>query len=114
MTAITTNYDSLYEDACRSTDATCLRIPWEAHMLSNLLQQSSQAHAVSVADNRALPIHLLKLHGCISRPETIVLTRQDYMRYEDKGRALRGVVQQELLYKDVLFIGCSMTDGART
>ena len=56
------------------------------------------------------PLTLLKLHGCVSRPETIVLTRKDYIRYEDHGRALRGVVQHGLIYSELLFIGFSMTD----
>ena len=46
----------------------------------------------------------------ITRPETIVLTRKDYIRYEDHGRALRGVVQHGLIYSELLFIGFSMTD----
>ena len=70
MTAITTNYDDLYEDACQSAGGHCLRIPWEAFKLDR------------EEDRDKKPLHVLKLHGCVSRPTSIVLTRQDYMRFE--------------------------------
>jgi hypothetical protein len=91
--AVTTNYDLLYENAGRSAGREVARLPWDACKLVGSLKGS-----------------VLKLHGCASRPQSIVLTRGDYMRYEDKRRALRGSVQHLLMTTEMLFVGFSMTD----
>lgn len=99
LPAATTNYDDLYEEAAASTsdgDRVVLRLPWASAEVSTLGSRETRA--------------LTKLHGCVSKPKDIVLTREDYMRYEDSRRALRGVVQQMLLTSDVMFVGFSMTD----
>ena len=48
-----------------------MRLPWDAPLLGN----------AEVADASK---KLLKLHGCVTRPQSIVLTRQDYLRYGDQ------------------------------
>ena len=48
---------------------------------------------------------LLKMHGCITNPDSIVFTKQDYMRYADRFAALGGIVQSMLLTKHLLFVG---------
>lgn len=53
---------------------------------------------------------LLKMHGCVTRPEEIVLTKQDYIRYTDRFAALSGIVQSLLLTKHLLFVGFSLDD----
>jgi len=53
--AVTTNYDDLYERACRTDGRTCAVLPYEP----------------VVTQDR----WLLKLHGTVDRPEEIVLTR---------------------------------------
>ena len=53
---------------------------------------------------------VLKLHGCVTDPPSIVLTRGDYMRYDDDRRALRGLMHQNLLERELLVLGFSMTD----
>jgi hypothetical protein len=53
---------------------------------------------------------LLKMHGCITKPDDIVLTRRDYIRYAERGAALGGMVQAALLTKHLLFVGFSLTD----
>lgn len=53
---------------------------------------------------------LLKMHGCVSRPEEIVLTRRDYLRYDEDRGALIGIVQALLLTRHVLFVGFSLDD----
>jgi len=53
---------------------------------------------------------LLKMHGCVSHPEEIVLTRQQYLRYEDRNAALAGIVQALLITKHMLFLGFSLQD----
>ncbi|MCB9592039.1 MAG: SIR2 family protein [Sandaracinaceae bacterium] len=53
---------------------------------------------------------LLKMHGCVSRPHEIVLTRQHYLRYGEERGALIGIVQALLLTRHVLFVGFSLDD----
>jgi hypothetical protein len=53
---------------------------------------------------------LLKLHGDAAVPESVVLTREQYLRSGDTGSALAGVLQSLLLTRHVLFVGTSMLD----
>ena len=108
---VTTNYDSLYEDAVDSAanktaaqkaadegavaDDAIMRLPWDNNLVG-----------IAVAGTR----QVLKLHGCVSDPDSIVLTRGDYMRYADERVALRGCLHQSFLEREFLVIGFSMTD----
>jgi hypothetical protein len=53
---------------------------------------------------------MLKLHGTVSRPKEIVLTKRDYIRYNDRFAALSGIVQSTLLTHHLLSIGFSLAD----
>lgn len=53
---------------------------------------------------------LLKLHGDIRRPETLVLSETEYDRYMDHGQALYGVVQALMLTSHLLFVGFGLVD----
>lgn len=53
---------------------------------------------------------LLKLHGDVRKPQTMVLTRAEYDRLADEGRALHGVVESLMLTSHVLFVGYSLVD----
>ena len=82
-----------YED---SQDQQVLRLPWDAPLLGD--------------DELSHQRKLLKLHGCVTHPESIVLTREDYLRYGDDREALRGLVSRSLIEKELLIIGFSMSD----
>jgi len=94
--AVTTNYDRLYESAAESAGSTIHPLPWDA---TKMIQGRFE-------DKTAL----LKLHGCVHHPESIVLTRGDYMRYPDEKQALRGRLHGMFLTSEMLFCGFSMTD----
>ena len=87
---VTTNYDTLFETASRAIDRPISVLPYDA-----------------VRPNERW---ILKMHGCVSHPEDIVLTREDYLRYAERRRALSGVVQALLLTKHMLFVGFSLDD----
>jgi hypothetical protein len=53
---------------------------------------------------------LLKLHGDAAHPETVVLTREEYLEFGDSRAALAGVLHSLLLTRHVLFVGTSMLD----
>ncbi len=87
---VTTNYDTLFEAASRAIGKPAAVLPYDP-------ADSSQRW-------------LLKLHGCISRPNDIVLTREDYLRYDVGRAALAGLVQGLLITRHMLFVGFSLGD----
>eukprot|EP00935_MAST-01C_sp_MAST-1C-sp1_P000061 g61.t1 len=89
---VTTNYDTMMESSLTSYE---------------------DAPAVSVLPHQMVlgaETWVLKMHGCVTDPERIVLTRKDYMRYADRAAALSGIVQAKLMTKHMLFVGFSLTD----
>jgi hypothetical protein len=97
---VTTNYDHLYEEAVaaatdydvdRQLDTGLERVmPWDS------------AHG---ADR-----WILKLHGDVRKPRTIVLTRRHMVMYDAENRPSGSVLQALLLTKWLLMVGASMTD----
>lgn len=94
--AVTTNYDDLYEAAAASCNDYLPTLPWQSREMIKTDHDESNS--------------LLKLHGCINHPESIILSRSDYMRYPDTSQALRGRLHGIFLTTEVLFCGFSMTD----
>lgn len=89
--AITTNYDRLFEDAWGLSDPDGLAI------LPGTIRPDARRW-------------LLKMHGCLSDPDRVVLTRSSYTRYDEQLPALSGMVQAFLVTRHVLFAGFSLTD----
>ncbi len=88
--AITLNYDSLFETACNDAGVPRSVIP----------------------DNRPEDGDrwLLKLHGSVSNPDSIVLTRDDYIEHTSNRQALSALVKAHLLTHHLLFVGFGLTD----
>jgi hypothetical protein len=87
---VTTNYDDLFERASNVVGRPCARIPGQ----------------VVAAGER----FILKMHGCVTQPSSIVLTRGDYLRFQENRSALSGIVQALMLTRHMLFVGFSFTD----
>jgi SIR2-like protein len=87
---VTQNYDRLFELAAAAAGAPVAVIP-----------------GTRVAEEHRW---LLKMHGSVDRPEEIVLTREDYLRYGDRRAALSAIVQALLITKHMLFVGFSLSD----
>ncbi|MDP9417400.1 MAG: SIR2 family protein [Actinomycetota bacterium] len=90
---ITTNYDRLYEIAAERPYENCgglAVLPWDA-----------------TEPGRPW---LLKMHGDVERPESIVLSRGDFAVYETARRPLASLLQAHMLTGHLLFVGSSMTD----
>jgi hypothetical protein len=88
--AVTTNFDDLFETAARTADRPLAVLP---------------------SDPRASNGQwLLKLHGSVERPESIVLTRSDFLDMPRQYGALIGLVQGMLLMRHMMFIGYSLQD----
>lgn len=88
--AVTTNYDRLFEIACAGAGEPVSSLPWDVPMQHRRW--------------------LLKLHGCLDHPEDLVFTRADYLRYDERRAALKGIVQAMLMTRWMLFVGFSMND----
>lgn len=89
---LTTSFDTFYEQACEAQGTSLSVVPYE--------------------HPRARERQLLKLHGCVTHPEDIVLTRADFRR-ENRGRALlEGMAQALLLTRKVLLVGYSLRDDS--
>lgn len=87
---VTTNYDPLFEEASADAGRPCARIPGRP-----------------VARGERF---ILKMHGCVTKPSSIVLTREDYLRFHENRSALAGIVQALLLTRHMLFVGFGFTD----
>jgi len=84
---VTTNYDPCFENA------------------AELIHQDPKLRVIA----RELAVGgrpwLLKLHGDVADPPSIVLTTSQYARLKDDHAALRGVVQTLMLTSHLLFVG---------
>lgn len=105
--AITTNYDDLYETAYRSTKNQTV---YNRRRLATRMQKKRLSILPYVPLVEAESF-LLKLHGCVHRPNDIVLTRQDYLRYAENRAVLGGVLQSAMMNKHLLYVGFSLTDS---
>lgn len=89
---VTTNYDPCLENA-----ATAIHINPPLRVLARQLAVGGSPW-------------LLKLHGDIAQPETIVLTAKQYRALNTDRHALRGVVQSLMLTSHLLFVGFGFAD----
>jgi hypothetical protein len=87
---VTTNYDPLVELAADDIGRDLRVLPFE--------------------DAQPGAPWLLKLHGDAAHPESVVLTREEYLQFGDSRAALAGVLHSLLLTRHVLFVGTSMLD----
>lgn len=89
---ITTNYDTLIEDA--------------------FSQAGKRLSAIY--EDRQLPgsgtCRLLKIHGCITKPSTCVITEDDYYEWMEREPELRSLVRAYFVMKTICFIGYSLGD----
>lgn len=88
--AITTNYDELFEQAVRCAGGDIAVLPTQIGTVRDAW--------------------LLKMHGSVDRPRSIVLTRADYVRFSKEQAASEGLLQGLLLTQHVLFVGFGMRD----
>jgi len=90
---ITTNYDTLLEDV-ESTDATLYSVIAQDHDL------------LSKINDR----YIIKMHGDIHAPKTIVLKESDYTTYESTHPLISTFIRSLLINHTFLFVGYSLND----
>ena len=91
---ITTNYDTLLEDSFR-------QIGYSPKIISH-------GNDIPTLDEAAKTI--IKLHGDINSPSSIVISSADYRSYESKNKAFVDFLNALFSRKTILFIGTSFDD----
>ena len=105
---VTQNYDGQIEKAfaCRNVA--------EKKGAAEVGDEAAAAESLSVIPYR--PVRgaerwLLKMHGCVTSPDSIVVTSDDYRSYENgRKKALGGLVQANLLTSHIMFVGFGLED----
>lgn len=90
----TTNYDDLLEQALRA--AKCPYTP----VVGN----------ADISFWSVDRLQLVKLHGDLNQPESIIITTEDYDRFASSRKSLADILKVILQTKTVLFLGYSATD----
>jgi hypothetical protein len=90
--AVTTNYDRCYETAMSAVgeDGAVSVMPW---------QKPTPGRP-----------WLLKLHGDAGRPDSVVLTRGQFIGYDGRWRPVGSVFQSLLMTRELLVVGASLSD----
>ena len=94
--AVTTNYDRQYELANIATSGGA----------------ADEAGFSVVPQVRPRPGSpwVLKIHGDVATPGSIVISRDDYLRFDRDAGPAAGVLQSRMLTGHLLFVGYSMSD----
>ncbi len=92
----TTNFDKLLETACRT-------------------RGGSEDPVVVIDPNQIQPLNgherqIIKLHGDIDHPGSIVLTEQDYVSFEDRCEAIRLMLRAHIAFSTLVLIGFGLKD----
>lgn len=88
--AVTTNYDDLYEQAFAAADLRVAKLPQESARSSDRW--------------------ILKLHGDLEHPKSIVLTRHQFVTFTSLSEPAGAILQSLLLTRHLLVAGASMND----
>lgn len=90
---ITTNYDTLLEDS-KNLNARLYSVV------------SKDSDLLSKADEQ----YIIKMHGDINTPDTIVLKESDYIHYEQQHPLISTFIRSLLINHTFLFLGYSLND----
>lgn len=91
----TTNYDQLLEKAL-----------YEQGRQVDVVVEDTQVGRVTERSRTTL----VKMHGCVSRPHSLVVTREDYDAYDLRHPATITYLQSLLSMRTFLFVGFSLRD----
>ncbi|MFZ4735581.1 MAG: SIR2 family protein [Bradymonadia bacterium] len=94
---VTTNYDGLVEATLQALD--------EPYRL--VVEEDEVAPALTVQDGCRL---VVKMHGDLLLGDTVVLTRDDYLGYEERRPAMVSLLQSLFLSRTFFFYGFGLSD----
>ena len=52
-----------------------------------------------------------KIHGCVSKPEKIILTSEDYVNFSNKYELIRAQLLSLFIHHPIIFLGYSINDS---
>lgn len=99
---LTTNFDKILENTWGCPDISATHHP------TTITELNSSSFKMLRDDNK----YLIKLHGTIDKPETIIFTKENYNKYAYGNWIYRELLGALLLTHTFVFIGFSMTDPA--
>jgi hypothetical protein len=91
---VTTNFDILLEEAFRSAGRTCFPVV--------------RPEELAYADTS--DILLVKIHGSMDRPDSLLLTSADYRTFEARQGLLVQTLTHYFVTRSILFVGYSLKD----
>lgn len=94
-TYVTTNWDTLIEDSLR-----------EIGIVPNVIRQESEVSTF----NDYSSTNVVKLHGCITDLQNIVVAELDYLDYANRHTLLSGLIRHLFITRSMLFLGFSFSD----
>jgi hypothetical protein len=89
---ITTNYDTLIEDAFKQAEKRCGTVVRENDL------------------TRMQDVNVVKIHGCITDVDKIVIAEEDYYRWLTSDSEMKTLVRLWFLQRPIVFIGFSLSD----
>jgi len=89
---ITTNYDTLIEQAFRQAKKRCGTVVRENDL------------------TRMRDVNVVKIHGCITDVDNIVIAEEDYYRWLVSDSEMKTFVRQWFIRQPIVFIGFSLSD----
>lgn len=101
---ITTNYDSLYEDA------VAVQAGGSRGVLDGADADSSDLAVLPFEHRKPFHAWILKLHGDLAHDGDVVLSRSDFVGYSSASGPVGSIVQSLMLTKHLLVVGMSLTD----
>lgn len=92
---LTTNYDTLIEDAYNSINEDKI----QTYIGQNGFFRSTIGYA-----------ELYKVHGCTTEPSTMTITAKDYNYFDENSVLISAKIISMLLHSPIIFLGYSLTD----
>jgi antitoxin component HigA of HigAB toxin-antitoxin module len=89
---ITTNYDNLIERAFSEAEKRCGTIVREDDL------------------TRMQDVNVVKIHGCVTHLDTVVITEEDYYRWLITDSEIKTLIRLWFLQRPIVFIGFSLSD----
>jgi hypothetical protein len=95
---ISPNYDTIFEDYCKQYSGDVSHnvcTYYQSHALNNIR-----------SDKRVI----LKMHGCVTDPDKIVLSRSDYFEARRQWNSFYSILDAIFLTSTILFLGAGLSD----
>ncbi|XRJ97253.1 SIR2 family protein [Latilactobacillus sakei] len=99
-TVVSTNFDNIYENFCKSANSGDV-----GYTTANYNDEKAIIDHLKSSDNL-----IIKAHGSIESPENIIFTRDEYYAARREYPIFYKVLESLFLSKMVLFIGYSLND----